>query len=40
MTCNLRTQKLNAFGAKKLNAIVERKGLGTPIFKGFMADGA
>ncbi len=24
---------------RKLNAIVERKGLGTPIFKGFMANG-
>jgi hypothetical protein len=25
---------------KKLNAIVERKGLGTHVFKGFMVDGA
>ncbi len=24
---------------RKSNAIVERKGLGTPIFKGFMANG-
>jgi hypothetical protein len=25
---------------KKLNAVVERKGLGTPTFKGLMGDGA
>jgi hypothetical protein len=25
---------------RKLNVVVEKKRLGTPIFKGFMADGA
>ncbi len=41
MTCNLRTQKLNAFIMwRNLNIIVEKKRLGMFIFKGFMADNA
>jgi hypothetical protein len=39
MTCNPRTQKFIAFIMwRKLNVVVEKKGLDTPIFKGFMAD--
>jgi hypothetical protein len=41
MTCNPRTQKLNAFIMwRKLNVVVEKKGLVTPVFKGFMVDNA
>jgi hypothetical protein len=41
MTCNLKTQKLNAFILwRKLNIVVEKKGLGMLVFKGFMVDNA
>jgi hypothetical protein len=31
--------KVQCIWWRKLNAVVEKKGLGTPVFKGFMADG-
>ncbi len=33
-----RNTKVQCMLWKKLNAIVEKKGIGTPMFKGFMSD--
>ncbi len=42
MICDMQSKDIEAQCIlwRKLNTIVEKNGLGTPIFKGFMADGA